>query len=289
MAHVEALTTAKMAGREAGSEGERLAAGYIAGVLRAAGIAPSDQPVDMADGRKSLNVVGVIRGAGERAGEHVVLGAHMDHLGTRPEGVYHGAEDNASGVAVVLEIGEALQRQRALLGRSVVLVFFGAEEVGLWGSRAFAQKPTVSPLAAMVNVDMIGREFIDQSRFAAVKPIFGIHSREGIGILGTKGRPHLRAIVDAACAKEGLTAWAPEDLPQAVAEWVERQTRGRGDNHSFEEVGVPALFYGSGESDDYHQPSDTPEKLDPLLMQVRARAILHTVVALTTADLASPR
>jgi hypothetical protein len=285
MAHVTALTSDAMAGREAGSPGEKLAADYIAKALGAAGIEHKTQAFDLSDGKKSLNVIALVAGNGARAAEWVVLGAHLDHLGSKPEGIYRGAEDNASGVAVVLELAAELRAKKASLGRSVAIVFFGAEEIGMWGSRAFAQKPVVSPLAAMVNVDMIGREFIDQVSLAAVKPLFGISSDKGIGILGTKGRPVFRGIVDAACQAEGLRAWAPEDLPENVAAWVESQTRGRGDNESFEAVGVPALFFGTGESDDYHQVSDTPEKLEPLLMQVRARAIFRTVVELSKADL----
>lgn len=287
MAHVHALTTPEMAGREAGSDGERRAADYIVAQLEARGVPPVEKyrhPFPFRS-RESLNVVATLAGRGKRAAEHVILGAHMDHLGTRGDQVFHGAEDNASGVAVVLEIAGALEKRRAELDRSVTFVFFGAEESGLVGSRAFAKSPPVAPMVAMVNIDMIGRDLVDQARFGAAKPLFGLDDRRAIGVLGTHGRPVFEKIVAAAAQAEELEAWAPQDLPGPLAAWAQREAEGRGDNYSFEDVGVPALFFGQGESDDYHQPTDTPDKLVPVAMAARARVILRTVVALSTADL----
>lgn len=289
MAHVTALTTDAMAGREAGRKGERLAADYIVSQLEAAKIPPAGSyrhPFPFR-GRESLNVAATIAGQGPRKREHVILGAHMDHLGVRGNEVYHGAEDNASGVAVALEIAFALAQQPEVLDRSVTVVFFGAEEAGLVGSRHFAKTPPVSPMAAMVNIDMIGRDLADQSRFNALKPLLGVDDRRAIGVLGTEKRPLFRSIVDAAAEAEELRAWGVEDLPGPISEYARRQSQGRGDNFSFEAVGVPALFFGQGESDDYHQPSDTPDKLVPIAMAARARVIQRVVIALAKADLTS--
>lgn len=287
MGHVHALTTPEMAGREAGQDGERRAADYIVAQLEAAKVPPVKQyrhPFPFRD-HESLNVVATIAGRGTRRTEHIIVGAHMDHLGQRGDDVYHGAEDNASGVAVVLEIACALAADPAALDRSVTVVFFGAEEAGLVGSKAFAKAPPVEPMMAMVNIDMIGRDLLDQSRFAAIKPLFGVDDRRGIGVLGTKGRPVFRKIVTDAATAEELKAWAPEDMPGPLASFVERESQGRGDSFSFEDVGVPALFFGQGESDDYHQPTDTPDKLVPVALAARARVIRRVVIALSHAHL----
>jgi Zn-dependent M28 family amino/carboxypeptidase len=287
MGHVRALTTPEMAGREAGQAGERRAADYIVKQLEAAAALPAGKYRHRFPfrGAESLNVVATIEGHGARKSEHVILGAHMDHLGTRDGDVFHGAEDNASGVAVVLEIAFALASNSEALDRSVTLAFFGAEEQGLVGSRAFAAKPPVSPMVAMVNIDMIGRDLIDQAGVGAVKPLFGLDDRRAIGVLGTKGRPVFATIVEDAASAEGMKAWAPEDLPGPLTEWAERESKGRGDSFSFEAVGVPALFFGQGESDDYHKPTDTPDKLVPHAMAARARVIQRVVIALSHADL----
>ncbi len=289
LAHVRALTTPAMAGRKAATDGERRAADYIVAELERLGVAPAGafrQPFPHGAG-ESLNVVGTVKGRGARASEHVILGAHMDHLGTSGDAVYWGAEDNASGVAVVLEVARALVALEPPLDRSVTVVFFGAEEEGLVGSKRFAASPPVSPMVAMVNIDMIGRDLMDQARLDPVKPLFGVDDRRAIGVLGTRGRPVFRAIVDDAASAENLEAWGPEDLPGPLAAWAEREANGRGDSFSFEAVGVPALFFGQGESDDYHKPTDTADKLVPAALAARCRTILRTVVALSHADLSS--
>jgi Zn-dependent M28 family amino/carboxypeptidase len=291
-AHVEALAADDMEGRLAGSKGERLAADYLARAFDAAGVAvPRDakrlQTVRLHDlGGDSVNVLGVVlSGDATRADEFVVVGAHIDHLGDTEDGViYRGAEDNASGVAVLIEIGRALAGRRAELGRSVLLVGFGAEERGMIGSRAFVEQPPVrrERIAAMVNIDMIGRKLVDQYGLAPLKLLFGIPG-DGVGIVGTNGRSWLRRIVDEACNAAGVRPIAPEDLPETVRARVEQVTAHRGDNVPFERAGIASVFFGAGESDDYHKPSDVIDKLDFPLMARRGRAILDTVIGLSRA------
>ena len=276
-----------MAGRRAYTEDEIEVADYLVAELEKEGLDPYGEvrrhvfPVGKL---KSQNVLGVVRCDGcDKPEEYIVLGAHYDHMGNMPDGLYLGAEDNASGVAVVLEIGRALMSRRNELGRSVLLAFFGAEEMGLKGSRAMVRDEALHPdrWRAMVNVDMIGRRTADRSIFALPKKVAGIDDDDSVGALGTKDRPAFRDVVDRTFATEGLTVVAPENLNAVLQRMVERIADGRGDNFSFERIGVPAIFFSSGESDDYHRPSDTPEKLEPTLMARRARAILETVVALS--------
>ncbi len=294
MAHVEALCDEKLAGRRAYSPDEVAAADYLVAELEKAGIGPYGdvRRHGFAVGRhRSENVLGVVPCDGcDHADEYIVLGAHYDHMGKMADGLYLGAEDNASGVAVVLEIGRALMDRRSEIGRSVLLAFFGAEEVGLKGSRAMVRDEALAPerWRAMVNVDMIGRRTADREIFALPKSLAGIDDDDSVGALGAKGRPSFRQVVDAAFANEGLEVVAPEDLNPVLQRMVERIAAGRGDNFSFERIGVPAIFFSSGESDDYHRPSDTPDKLDPELMARRARSILETVVALSHLEAMPP-
>jgi Zn-dependent M28 family amino/carboxypeptidase len=129
---------------------------------------PDGTPVEIAadEGRgedaATWNVVGALRGTGTRAGEAVVLSAHIDHLGTNPaldgDQVFNGADDDASGVAAVLELARIL-RAGGPGGRTVVFAFFGSEEAGGLGAARFVERPPV-PLASIVanlEFEMIGR------------------------------------------------------------------------------------------------------------------------------------
>lgn len=117
---------------------------------------------------KTYNVIGAIPGNDPvLSKEYIVLGAHYDHLGMggpsskKPDtfAIHHGADDNASGTAALLEIGEKLNAHKGQLKRSVLLIAFGAEEQGLLGSKYFTEHPVVSlsQIKLMVNMDMVGR------------------------------------------------------------------------------------------------------------------------------------
>jgi Zn-dependent M28 family amino/carboxypeptidase len=291
-AHVAALTADGMNGRLAGSPGERMAAEYVAREFDAADLGGPRgmerlQAVPLPGrGDGSVNVVGVVAARqGEKTARFIVVGAHLDHVGRDAGQLRRGAEDNASGVAVLIEVGRALARRREELDRSVLLVAFGAQERGTLGSAAFVARPPVGRdrIAAMVNIDMIGRKLVDQLRLGPVKLAYGVPG-DGVGVGGTAGRPALRRIVDDAFKGAGLRALAPEDLPPAVGANIERATGGRGDYAPFQRAGITALSFSAGESDDYHKPSDVADKLDFALMARRGRAIVETVIGLSRAD-----
>jgi Zn-dependent M28 family amino/carboxypeptidase len=277
MGHVSALVDPKLAGRDAASDGEKQAASYVTERLRAMGLAPIEQAVPYKTG--SRNIYATIAGASHDA---IVVGAHFDHLGQHDNAIYFGADDNASGVAVVLGIAQSLAARRDL-HRSVIIVLFGAEEPGMIGSQYFVAHPPL-PLATipvMVNIDMIGRPLLDQLLYRSAMAFAGIDATKSVGLVGARHYPGLRTLADAAFV--GGTVIAAEDLPDAIGNEVERQSRGRGDSVSFEDRGVPALFFGDGESADYHKPTDTIDKLTPAILEMRARAIARVVVALANA------
>lgn len=305
--HLGVLTDDALAGRQAGSEGERAAARYVAQVLERAGVGPTPslgrfQDFDASQGwepaasPRSLSVLGWLPGTdAARAGELVVLGAHLDHLGA-PNGVIHpGADDDASGVAVVLEVARALSARRSELGRPVVFAFFGAEELGLLGARAFvgekapkasapSQPAFADPasIAVMVNVDMVGRTLFDFVGTVMVMRFLGIDPDASLGVIGMAPRPQLRAAAERAFAREGITLVGADDLPGVLQGLVEQQSNGRADSFAFERAGVPTLFFTNGVHVDYHQPSDTVDRLRVDLMAKRGRAIAELVVALST-------
>lgn len=195
---------------------------------------------------KTRNVIGVIEGSDNSLkGEYVVVGAHFDHLGwgggassRDPENkaIHYGADDNASGTSGLLEIADKLAN--ADLKRSVLLIAFGAEEMGTIGSKYFTNNPTVAKdkIVAMVNLDMIGR-LKDTNEITI----------SGVGT--SKEGEHL--LKDLLVEKE-------RDLFLSV----EYNGFGPSDHANFYVEGIPVFFFNTGAHEDYHTPGDVIEKIN---------------------------
>jgi peptidase M28-like protein len=291
--HVKFLAGEDLEGRAAGSPGEGRALDSIASRLEAAGVAPFPPgtrrqtfAISPAPGApRSANVLGWIEGArADLKDEVIVLGAHVDHLGRTPAGLHPGADDNASGTAVVLEVALALRARAAELGRSVLIVFFGAEEAGLVGSTHFVREGplAIERVAVMVNVDMIGRLLVDQAELAPWKKLLSFDDAASIGVVGARDRPPFPGIIESVATAAGLKVFGTRSIP-LLSKVIDNLSHGRSDHAPFEAVGVPTLFFGSGESDDYHRPSDTVDKVRPDLMARRARVVFGVVAALSIA------
>jgi Zn-dependent M28 family amino/carboxypeptidase len=187
------------------------------------------------------NVVGVIEGSDPvLKNENIVIGAHYDHLGRggegslgeRPGEIHHGADDNASGTAGVLELARIFIAQRSKLKRTLVFIAFSGEEEGLLGSNYYVNHPLV-PLdktVAMINMDMIGR----------MKD-----GKLSIGGVGT--------------AKEWRQVIGTGDT---FALTLNEDGYGPSDHSSFYMKQVPVLFFWTGNHNDYHKPSDTFDKIN---------------------------
>ena len=291
--HARYLASEDLEGREAGKDGERLAAEYIARKLEQAGIGPppgSGRYQRFAITRagaqlESRNVLGWIEGAdGALEDTFIVLGGHMDHVGKQGGKLHPGADDNASGVAVILEVAARLQAERARLGRSVLVTLFGAEEGGLEGSRFLVPSGVIDKgrVAIMINIDMIGRPLADQQALAPLKKLFRVDGENGIGVLGARDHPFLAETIDRAAGRAGLQAFGTKSIP-VLSAIIDGMARNRSDDAPFGRAGIPTLSFGSGESDDYHKPSDTLETLRPGLMARRAAAIFGVITTLSRA------
>ncbi len=194
---------------------------------------------------KAWNVAAILRAAptSRHGSEYVVVGAHYDHLGhggsfSRTPGsraVHPGADDNASGTALVLEAARRLRALPRGPERNVLFLAFGAEEIGTIGSRYWVDHPTV-PLAsvtAMINADMVGRLrddhlLVDGTGTAAPWPDLAREANAGLGL-------------DLALGAEGF---------------------GASDHTSFTAARIPVAFLFTGVHDDYHQPTDTADKIN---------------------------
>ena len=193
------------------------------------------------------NVVGILEGSDPALrGEYVVFSAHMDHVGVgrpdeRGDSIYNGADDDASGTVAVIEVAEAMASLATPPRRSMIFLLVSGEEKGLWGSEHFAENPPVpiERVVANFNTDMVGRNWPD-----TIVAIGREHSDLG----ETLGR------VNAAHPELGMTAI--DDL------WPEERFYYRSDHYNFARKGVPVLFFFNGTHEDYHRPSDSPEKID---------------------------
>jgi len=285
------LASPSFKGRGSATDDERRAAEWIAGELDREQLGKEGERIQpFTFGKKqSRNVVAKVEpssAASERS--FVVLGAHYDHLGEVDGQTFLGAEDNASGTAVALGVAKALQRQRETLRKPVLIVFFGAEELGLRGSNHFVRTwpKGNGTFSAMVNLDMIGRPLVDDRALWFAARLLGVlrdvDPAQAVGVLLSRNAPpSFRELIKTKTERVELRAVFPEDLPDSLRSMVTSLAEGRSDHAPFEQTGVPTIFFSSGESPDYHRSSDRPEKLDADLMAKRAAAIVDVVMGLS--------
>ncbi|NND30947.1 MAG: M28 family peptidase [Saprospiraceae bacterium] len=237
---------------------------------------PLHLPVDMSlsqhltrNAMYSKNLLGVIPGIDPALkNEFVVLSAHYDHLGKRGKFIYPGADDNASGTAAVLEIMETIveaKKQGQGPKRSVMCIFFTAEEKGLLGSKYYALHPVVpfSNTVVNVNIDMIGRT--DSPHEKDPHYIYVIGSDR----LSTD----LHQINEA--TNEAFTFLNLDYTYNAKND--PNRFYYRSDHYNFAKEGVPSIFFFSGVHSDYHQPGDTVGKILFEKYQAVTKHIFHTV------------
>jgi Zn-dependent M28 family amino/carboxypeptidase len=213
--------------------------------------------------RKSLkghNVIGVVPGSdAQLRDQYILLGAHHDHLGTgENQEIYYGADDDASGPIGLLELAEAFQIGPLRPRRSIVLAAWGAEELGLLGSRYYAQKPffPLDKTVAMIQLDMIGR---NEKRPA--DPANGIEEEKEelntntVSIAGAAFSQDLRYWIELSNQRVGLTLRYRYDSGQ-------ENLLKRSDHWCFLKAGIPSIFFFTGFHPDYHRTTDTAEKIN---------------------------
>lgn len=191
------------------------------------------------------NTVGILEGSDpELKQQYLVYSAHMDHIGItpgQPDSINNGADDDGSGTAGVMELAEAFSRPGARPKRSIIFLTVSGEEKGLWGSNYFSEHPPVPiiQIVADINIDMIGRNWPD-----TIVAIGKEHSDLG----ATLNR------VNAAHPELGMTAIDDR--------WPEERFYFRSDHYNFARKGVPILFFFNGVHKDYHEVTDSPDKIN---------------------------
>lgn len=192
--------------------------------------------------RSTRNVLAKIPGTDPQLkNEYVIIGGHMDHLGLNPHGeVMNGANDNASGTAVTMEIARAMNRSQAKPKRTVVFALWAAEEQGLLGSRHYADHPLypVENTVAYINLDMVG------------------HGRGKIPFMGVYYAPQIWELLQ-------------ENLPQNIMDYVKPDRGGPGgsDHTPFLMKGVPGFFLITRGAIKYHHPRDDSDLINPEMLK----------------------
>lgn len=273
--HVEALCDEEMEGRRAGSEGERLAAVYLYRSLAEAGVVMLTDSLGQdftiaADGDSiaSRNIVGIVEGADPALREeYIVVGAHLDHLGTHVltvdgepvRQVYAGADANASGLAILIELAQFVSEYKGLFPRSVIFVGFGAGEQGEAGAwyfvnRAFEQ---IRNVRAMVDLNMLGRSGDD----APFRYFTQMEARDA---------DHLFALV----REDPVVTW-PQPLHRTIPS---------SDYLPFYERSIPVFLFTSGPSREYRTLRDLPRLLDYGAIEARCQYLYYFLQRLSAEE-----
>lgn len=263
------LASDSLEGRAGGTTGGMKAADYLKSIFEEYGIKPwvkgYFQPFGIDNSRKTVsldkakigspqmrNILGTIRG--KNANEVVIIGAHYDHLGVRKnrtnDSIYNGADDNASGVAGVLQVAKAFVASGQQPKRTIIFALWDGEEMGLLGSFYFTedyynnvQPPLLEPaqIKGYINLDMIGRDKNDTETTHVInylstdKPVFKEWVQSAISTYDLKLEPDFQGL---------------ENLP------------GGSDHMPFQMKGVPIIYYFTDLHKDYHKPSDHADKIN---------------------------
>lgn len=246
------LASDLLQGRETGKKGERMAADYIAYRFEEIGLEPKgyggewhqDFEVQYkahphakeTETRTARNVIGYLDNGAEYT---VVIGAHYDHLGhgimgsrhTGEPAIHNGADDNASGVAGLLRLAEALSQGRAP-GNNYLFIAFSGEEMGLFGSKYYVKNPTVNlgKVNYMLNMDMVGR----------------LNAEKTLSVNGAGTSPRWGELL-------------PELAVGGISTVISESGIGPSDHTSFYLEDIPVLHFFTGQHDDYHKPEDDAE------------------------------
>jgi len=251
---------------EAAMAGARPKTGATAAVMTLR-ITAKEEPI------VSRNVLGVIPGSDPKLrDEAVVIGAHLDHLGKSGDVIYFGADDDASGVAGLIEIAKAFAASPVKPKRTVIFTFWTGEEEGKFGSGYYVKNPRwpLAKTAAYLNLDMIGHPWLpeeirklvsDVALPDAEKFLAGVKTEEFMEVGIPRDRPALETAVRRSARANGF----PLHL-----DWTDGK-HGGSDYRDFANAGVPFLRFFGNFFPAYHEPGDTAEALDPAQVQRVAR------------------
>jgi hypothetical protein len=217
----------------------------------------------------SPNVLGYIEGSDpELKDETIVIGAHLDHLGKRGDYIFNGADDNGSGSAGVMEIAEAFSKNSVKPKRSILFALWTAEEKGLLGSRYYVAHPffPLEKTVACLNLDMISRNW-DKAGLQRMSRMWGIDiEKETMEKIDINNFISLSFAEDAPYLGDLLRRYN-QNVGLSLHLRASESGMGGSDHAPFAMSNIPWVFFFAAMTEDYHQPSDSVEKVNPELME----------------------
>lgn len=275
MSTVTTIADPKWEGRAAGSPGGLAARAFVADRFKSAGLQPASgnyvhpfkytrkTASGMQEG-EGANLQGICPGTDPKL-PYFVVTAHYDHLGIREGQIYPGADDNASGVSVLLEL--AAFCQKSPFRHSILFAAVDAEERGLQGARALVANPPVPKdrLGLNLNLDMVSR-----------------NDKREIYVAGTYHYPDLKAPLDEVAKRAKIKVLFGHDKPGTGAAAAEDWTQ-QSDHGPFHDAKIPFIYFGVEDHPDYHKPTDTADKINRSFFVDVAETILDSLLALDRA------
>ena len=272
----------EMEGRNAGSAGEIKAGNYIANYYKELGInGPNNNYFQVIPAAtfsrvkgEMRNVMGFIKGS-EKPEEVLVISAHYDHEGIKDGKLYAGADDDGSGTVGVMEVARIFreaEKKGIRPKRSILFLHVSGEEKGLLGSKYYSEHP-IFPLAntiADINIDMIGRVDYEHTK----------ETRDFVYVIGSNMlSTDLYNTVKSANKDLGINLDYRYDDPNDKNRFYYRS-----DHYNFAKHNIPSVFFFNGVHDDYHQPGDTPDKIEYDLLRRRTQLTFNTAWILANAE-----
>ena len=264
------------AGRDTGKKGQKIAVDFLRDYYLNKGITSAQNSENFfqkmilnikGENVETENVVAIIPG-NEKPNEYIILSAHLDHVGKENGKIYNGADDDGSGTVAILEIAEAFQNS-VINGdgpkRSIVFLHVTGEEKGLLGSKFYTENP-LYPLentVANLNIDMIGR--LDPKRV-------------------DKDPNYIYLIGSDRLSQElhDISEKMNSEYTNLKIDYTFNKKNDpnrfyfRSDHYNFAKKGIPIIFYFNGTHEDYHKPTDTPDKINYPLLSKRTKLIFYT-------------
>jgi Peptidase family M28 len=227
-------------------------------------------------GTEASNVVGFIEGS-DRKDEFVLLTGHYDHLGMRGNKIFYGADDDGSGTCGVIAMAGAFAKAKAAGNgprRSIIFMTVSGEEKGLWGSEYYTDSPLfpLEKTSVNLNTDMVGRIDPKRTYGDSMNYVYVV----GDDKLSTELKPINEATNNRYTRLELDYKYNTPNDPERIFY--------RSDHYNFARKGVPIIFFFNGTHKDYHQPSDTVEKINWELYEKRVRLIFYTAWEMANRD-----
>ncbi|TGV01982.1 M28 family peptidase [Flavivirga rizhaonensis] len=245
--HLKSLSSDAFEGRRTGTRGALKTRKYIINQFHSLNVQPLgkgyEQPflfVKKQKEYKAVNILGLIEGT-KNPDEYIVISAHYDHEGIKKGAIYNGADDNASGLSALFSFGEYFKNNPPKY--SVILAAFDGEELGLQGSKYFVKNPIIplKNIKVNINMDMIGRS-----------------EKNELYVVGTERNKKLKHAVSYYQHSKKIKLIEGHNDSDALENWTYSS-----DHVNFYKKGIPFLYFGVEDHNDYHEPTDDYENIHP--------------------------